>query len=78
MGAEDTLALFIGAADLPARTVPAYLWGTAVSPFSIPTGGSMSELLALGTLKTVMLRVISKVPGTKYILPAFVTGIRGK
>ena len=67
MGGEDTLALFVGSANLPAGTMLAYLWSTAVSLFSIPAGGSVPELLAPGALKPVTLRVISKLPGMKFI-----------
>ena len=76
MGGQQALPLFIGAAGLPARAALAYFGGAAISPPSVLAGGGMSQFLAPWADKTVMFRIISKIPGAKLIFPAFITGIR--
>ena len=74
MSGKQALSIFMSAAGLPARTALAYLWHAAVGPSFILAGG-MPQIVTLWANKTVLLRVICKVPGMKFVFPAGVTGI---
>ena len=75
MCAKDTLAFLVGAAGLPAGAIFAELRRAAIGTFPIFAGRGVSQLLTLGTSKTVLFWIIGEIPWTKLVFLSFVSGV---
>ena len=75
MCGKDTLAFLVGAAGLPAGAIFAELRRAAIGTFPIFAGRGVSQLLTLGTSKTVLFWIIGEIPWTKLVFLSFVSGV---